>query len=135
MSKEIAEMFEQFILEWIQLNYHEAKQIQQERYPEKNERIIIHILFLSYNTNIVRYILKRLKGTGCHKNSMIQYIIHYNQTVLDIQCVDDILDRKNIDNMLYLIQYMVCVCVKTPSILTMILQTFDDLENEVVVLK
>ena len=133
MSTELTKMFQQFILEWIQLNYHDAKKIQQERHNEKNDRELIQILFLSYYTNIVAYILKTLNGS--HKNPMIQYIIHYHQTILDIRRVDDILERKQIDNMSYLIQYMVCICIKTPDILTMILQTFDDLENEIVILK
>lgn len=140
MSTELTEMFEQFILEWIQLNYYDAKKIQQERNKdriviEKNDRELIHILFLSYHTNIVRYILKHKSLKGSHKNSMIQYIIHYHQTILDIRNVDDILDQTKIDDMSYLIQYMVCICIKTPAILTMILQTFEDFENEVVVLK
>ena len=138
MSTELTEMFEQFILEWIQLNYYDAKKIQQERNKdrvviEKNDRELIHILFLSYHTNIVRYIFKRLKGS--HKNDMIQYIIHYHQTILDIRNVDDILDQTKIDDMSYLIQYMVCICIKTPDILTMILQTFEDFENDIVLLK
>ena len=137
MSTELAELFEQFILEWIQLNYYDAKKIQQERNKErivieKNDRELIHILFLSYHTNIVRYILKQKRLKSSHKNSMIQYIIHYHK---DIRNVDDILDQTKIDDMSYLIQYMVCICIKTPAILTMILQTFEDFENEVVVLK
>ena len=135
MSTELAELFEQFILEWIQLNYYDAKKIQQERNKEiitleKNDRELIHILFLSYHTNIVRYIYKRLKSS--HKNDMIQYIIHYHQ---DICRAEDILDQTKIDDMSYLIQYMVCICIKTPAILIMILQTFEDFENEIVVLK
>ena len=135
MSTELTELFEQFILEWIQLNYYDAKKIQQERNKEiitleKNDRELIHILFLSYHTNIVRYIYKRLKSS--HKNDMIQYIIHYHQ---DICRAEDILDQTKIDDMSYLIQYMVCICIKTPTILTMILQTFEDFENEIVVLK
>ena len=135
MSTELTELFEQFILEWIQLNYYDAKKIQQERNKEiitleKNDRELIHILFLSYHTNIVRYIYKRLKSS--HKNDMIQYIIHYHQ---DICRAEDILDQTKIDDMSYLIQYMVCICIKTPAILTMILQTFEDFENEIVVLK
>jgi hypothetical protein len=135
MSTELTELFEQIILEWIQLNYYDAKKIQQERNKEiitleKNDRELIHILFLSYHTNIVRYIYKRLKSS--HKNSMIQYIIHYHQ---DICRAEDILDQTKIDDMSYLIQYMVCICIKTPAILTMILQTFEDFENEIVVLK
>jgi len=138
MSTEVTEMFEQFILEWIQLNYYDAKKIQQERNKErvvieKNDRELIHILFLSYHTNIVRYILKTLNRS--HKNQMIQYIIHYHQTILDIRNVDDILDQTKIDDMSYLIQYMVCICIKTPAILTMILQTFEDFENDIVLLK
>lgn len=138
MSTELIEMFEQFILEWIQLNYYDAKKIQQERNKDrividKNDRELIHILFLSYHTNIVRYIFKSLKSS--HKNVMIQYIIHYHQTMLDIRNVDDILDQTKIDDMSYLIQYMVCICIKTPAVLSMILQTFEDFENEVVMLK
>ena len=135
MSTELTELFEQFILEWIQLNYYDAKKIQQERNKEiitleKNDRELIHILFLSYHTNIVRYIYKRLKSS--HKNDMIQYIIHYHQ---DICRAEDILDQTKIDDMSYLIQYMVCICIKTPAILTMILETFEDFENDVVLLK
>jgi hypothetical protein len=135
MSTELTELFEQFILEWIQLNYYDAKKIQQERNKErivieKNDRELIHILFLSYHTNIVRYIYKRLKSS--HKNAMIQCIIHYHK---DICRAEDILDQTKIDDMSYLIQYMVCICIKTPAILTMILQTFEDFENEIVVLK
>lgn len=137
MSTELTEMFEQFILEWIQLNYYDAKQIQQERNKErvvieKNDRELIHILFLSYHTNIVRYILKQKRLMGSHKNDMIQYIIHYHQ---DICRAEDILDQTKIDDMSYLIQYMVCICIKTPAILTMILETFEDFENDVVLLK
>ena len=143
MSEELNEMFEQFILEWIQLNYHDAKIIQQERHKvchternkEMNDKELIHILFLSYDTNIIKYILKQKKLKYCHKNSMIEYIILYHQNIHNIQNVDDILDQTKIDDMTYLIQYMVCVCIKTPAILTTILETFEDFENETVVLK
>ena len=143
MSEELNKMFEQFILEWIQLNYHDAKIIQQERHKdchkernkEMNDRELIHILFLSYHTTITKYILKQKKLKYYHKIPMIEYIVQYHKNIYNIQNVDYILDQTKTDNMSYLIQYMICVCIKTPAILTTILETFEDFENETVVLK
>ena len=143
MSEELNKMFEQFILEWIQLNYHDAKIIQQERHKdchternkELNDRELIHILFLSYHTNIIKYILKQKKLKYYHKIPMIEYIVQYHQIIYNIQNLDDILEWKNVDKPSYLIQHLICIYIKTDKILKMMLQVFEDFENEVVVLK
>ena len=108
ITGELKQMFEQFILEWIQLHYHEVKEIQRVRnetpseyrrlfFKEKSDsyREMIEILFQMYNREFVKYIMKQKKFKDCHKVPIIQYVIGYYKTVFNTRYVDDILNWKN----------------------------------------
>ena len=148
ITGELKQMFEQFILEWIQLHYHEVKEIQRVRnetpseyrrlfFKEKSDsyREMIEILFQMYNREFVKYIMKQKKFKDCHKVPIIQYVIGYYKTVFNTRYVDDILNWKNFNKIAYLIEELIRVYVKDDIGEQVVFQIFEDFENEVVVLK
>ena len=148
LTGELKQMFEQFILEWIQLHYHEVKEIQRVRnetpseyrrlfFKEKSDsyREMIEILFQMYNREFVKYIMKQKKFKDCHKVPIIQYVIGYYKTVFNTRYVDDILNWKNFNKIAYLIEELIRVYVKDDIGEQVVFQIFEDFENEVVVLK
>ena len=148
IAGELKEIVEQFILEWIQLHYHEVKDIQQIRnkllsefrqlylkQPRDTYRGMIDILFHSYNEEVVNYIMKQKKIKNSHKIPIIQHVIEYYKTNFNTRYVDDILNWEKFDNLSYLVQHLMRIYVKDNVGEELIFQIFEGLENETVVLK
>ena len=136
LSQELREVFDNLILEWIQLNYHSAKNVQKETsnynynyytYVEQIHRII----FLRNAKEFVQYILGQKKIKNSHKIPMIQFIIHYDKTNMlefDVH-IDSILLWEQFHKLSYLVEHLMYRYIKIDNIRGMILQTFEDLEN------
>ena len=81
ITGELKDILGLLMIEWIELNYQEAKQIQQTKFetypPYKDEfkepcdfyRDLIQCLFVSfsYNEKLVDFIIKKEKIKDCHK--------------------------------------------------------------------
>ena len=130
ITGELKDILELLIIEWIELKYQEAKDIQQNRFdaypPYKNEfkepcdfyRDLIQILFISfsYNEQLVDFIIKKEKIKDCHKMEILQYIIGFYKTKYNVRCIDNVLDWKQFNNLPYLLYHLMRVYVKNPDI-------------------
>jgi len=116
LSTEVTEMFDTFIVEWIQLHYNEN---------EKERRF----LFSMKLKDFVRYILSQNKITDSHIIPIIQYIIYYNKIARDVYYVDSIIDWERFDDPFYIIEHVLCIYIKFQRVKDLILQTFEDIEH------
>jgi hypothetical protein len=130
INQELKDILYLLMIEWIELNYQEAKQIQQTKFetypPYKNEfkepcdfyRDLIQILFVSfsYNEKLVDFIIKKEKIKDCHKIEILQYIIGFYKKTYNVRYIDDVLDWKQFNNLPYLLYHLMRVYVKNPNI-------------------
>ena len=130
ITGELNDILVVLMIEWVELNYQEAKEIQQTKFetypPYKNEfkepndfyRDLIHCLFVSfsYNEQLVDFIIKKETIKDCHKMEILQYIIGFYKTKYNVRCIDDVLDWKQFNNLPYLLYHLMRVYVKNPDI-------------------
>ena len=130
ITGELKDILGLLMIEWIELNYQEAKQIQQTKFetypPYKDEfkepcdfyRDLIQCLFVSfsYNEKLVDFIIKKERIKDCHKMEILQYIIGFYKTKYNVRCIDDVLDWKQFNNLPYLLYHLMRVYVKNPNV-------------------
>ena len=145
---ELKEFIEQCIVDWIRLHYDNVKEIQQVRNETPSEyrrlhfrnpvdsyRELIELLFHFYNESVVEYIIKQNILNDSHKIPILQYVIEYYKINYNTRYVDDILNWKKFNNISYLTRHLIRVYVREVFAEEMIFQIFEDLDNNVVVLK
>ena len=130
ITEELKDILIVLMIEWIELNYQEAKETQQNKfkaYPVyKDEfkepcdfyRDLIQCLFVSfsYNEKLVDFLIKKERIKDCHKMEILQYIIGFYKKTYNVRYVDDVLDWKQFNNFPYLLYHLMRVYVKNPDI-------------------
>ena len=130
ITEELKDILIVLMIEWIELNYQEAKETQQNKfkaYPVyKDEfkepcdfyRDLIQCLFVSfsYNEKLVDFLIKKERIKYCHKMEILQYIIGFYKKTYNVRYVDDVLDWKQFNNFPYLLYHLMRVYVKNPDI-------------------
>ena len=130
IKEELKNILGLLMIEWIELKYQEAKEIQQtkfETYPAyKDEfkepcdfyRDLTQILFVSYSYNekLVDFITQKEKIKDCHKMEILQYIIGFYKKTYNVRYVDDVLDWKQFNNLPYLLYHLMRVYVKNANV-------------------